>query len=54
MYVKKTALGQQTIDISGLAAPSSEKKEQEASSTNSSQEVKLKVSVMFKVVMCSQ
>ena len=54
VYVKKTALGQQTIDISGLAAPSSEKKEQEASSTNSSQEVKLKVSVMFKVVMCSQ
>ena len=52
VYVKKTALGQQTIDISGLAAPSSEKKE--ASSTNSSQEVKLKVSVMFKVVMCSQ
>merc|ERR1712012_924164 len=38
VYVKKTALGQQTIDISGLAAPSSEKKEQEASSTNSSQE----------------
>merc|ERR1719495_2935566 len=38
VYVKKTALGQQTIDISGLAAPSSEKKEQKASSTNSSQE----------------
>merc|ERR1719382_2132421 len=32
VYVKKTALGQQTIDISGLAAPSSEKKDLEVSS----------------------
>merc|ERR1712130_228068 len=40
VYVKKTALGQQTIDISGLAAPSSEKKDSEAvQSANSSQEV---------------
>lgn len=38
VYVKKTALGQQTIDISGLAAPSSEKKDLEAASVNSSQE----------------
>merc|ERR1719361_2307951 len=29
VYVKKTALGQQTIDISGLASPSSEKKDLE-------------------------
>merc|ERR1719397_2390051 len=36
VYVKKTALGQQTIDISGLAAPSSEKKDLEAA--NPSQE----------------
>merc|ERR1719150_3022985 len=32
VYVKKTALGQKTIDISGLAAPSSEKKDLEVSS----------------------
>ena len=38
VYVKKTALGQQTIDISGLAAPSSEKKDLEVSSF--SQEVR--------------
>merc|ERR1719239_383733 len=36
VYVKKTALGQQTIDISGLAAPSSEKQDLEAA--NPSQE----------------
>merc|ERR1719397_2119951 len=36
VYVKKTALGQQTIDISGLAAPSSEKRDLEAA--NPSQE----------------
>ena len=39
VYVKKTALGQQTIDISGLAAPSSEKKDLEAA--NPSQEVRI-------------
>jgi len=38
VYVKKTALGQQTIDISGLAAPSSEKKDLEAASATPSQE----------------
>jgi hypothetical protein len=38
VYVKKTALGQQTIDISGLAAPSSEKKDLEPASAAPSQE----------------
>ena len=41
VYVKKTALGQQTIDISGLAAPSSEKKDLEAATATNSQEVKI-------------
>ena len=41
VYVKKTALGQQTIDISGLAAPSSETKDLEAATANPSQEVKV-------------